>query len=141
MGLICRKGDLILEVGVLEAQQRKDDDNVMLNILNSGRDSYYANFYCESANTDPVTFVLFFFFFWFVWSLILSISLVFYLLYLSFTIQVLKRNPQNQCKALSEHDKYPLGEMKFGMCYLSGTSRNFQKMLLFNFAYEEKLLL
>lgn len=61
MGLICRKDDLILEVGVLEAHQYKDNDKVMLNMLNSGSDSYYANFYCESANTQPVTFAFFFF--------------------------------------------------------------------------------
>lgn len=60
MGLICRKDDLILEVGVLEAHQYKDNDKVMLNMLNSGSDSYYANFYCESANTHPVTFAFFF---------------------------------------------------------------------------------
>lgn len=53
-GIDMQKGDLILEVGVgvLEAQQYRDDNKVMLNTLNSETDSYYANFDCKSANTS-----------------------------------------------------------------------------------------
>ena len=52
-GIDMQEGDLILEVlvGVLEAQQHRDNNKVMLNILNSETDNYYANFNCESAST------------------------------------------------------------------------------------------
>lgn len=62
-GIDMREGDLILEVvvGVLEAQQYRDDNKVMFNILNSETDNYYANFNRESANTS-VTQLHFIFF-------------------------------------------------------------------------------
>lgn len=157
MGLICRKDDLILEVGVLEAHQYKDNDKVMLNMLNSGSDSYYANFYCESANTQPVTFA-FLFFFKLVWSLILSISVfvlfcfchcLFCLFACSFVLLIIpvfhhsgvEKKPPEPVWNTFRIWKYSLAEMKFGMCYLFGTSKNFEKMLVSYFAYEDKLLL
>lgn len=53
-GIDKEEGDLIFEVvvGVLEAQQYRVDNKVMLNIMNSETNSYYANFDCKSANTS-----------------------------------------------------------------------------------------
>lgn len=70
-GIDEEAGDLIFEVvEVLEAQQYRVDNKVMLNIMNSETNSYYANFYCKSANTSvtQLHFVVDFSIYFHVWK-------------------------------------------------------------------------
>lgn len=43
---------------------------------------------------------------------------------------------QRHSRAPPDHDKYPLTQMRIRLYYLSGTSRNFQKMLLLLFCLQ-----